>query len=48
MSDSGIKNVTVLGTGVLGAQIIYQTAYHGFKVVGYDINDEIWPLRKSA
>lgn len=39
MSD--IKNVTVLGTGVLGAQIMYQTAYHGFKVCGYDINDEI-------
>lgn len=39
MSD--IKNVTVLGTGVLGAQIMYQTAYHGFKVIGYDISDEV-------
>lgn len=47
MSDSGIKNVTVLGTGVLGAQIIYQTAYHGFKVVGYDINDEILAAAKE-
>jgi 3-hydroxyacyl-CoA dehydrogenase len=36
-----IRNVTVLGTGVLGAQIMYQTAYHGFKVCGYDINDDV-------
>jgi 3-hydroxybutyryl-CoA dehydrogenase len=34
-----IKNVTVLGTGVLGAQIAFQTAYHGFSVTAYDIND---------
>lgn len=34
-----IRNVTVLGTGVLGAQIAFQTAYSGFQVVGYDIND---------
>ena len=36
-----IKNVTVLGTGVLGSQIAYQGAYHGFKVTAYDISDEI-------
>jgi 3-hydroxybutyryl-CoA dehydrogenase len=34
-----IKNVTVLGTGVLGAQIAFQTAYHGFQVIAYDIGD---------
>jgi 3-hydroxyacyl-CoA dehydrogenase len=34
-----IKNVTVLGTGVLGAQIAFQTAYKGFSVTAYDIND---------
>ncbi len=34
-----ITNVTVLGTGVLGSQIAYQTAYHGFSVVAYDIDD---------
>lgn len=34
-----IKNVTVLGTGVLGAQIAFQTAYSGFNVVAYDIDD---------
>ncbi|MCA4727282.1 3-hydroxyacyl-CoA dehydrogenase [Mycolicibacterium fortuitum] len=36
-----IKRVCVLGTGVLGSQIAYQTAYSGFDVVAYDINDEI-------
>lgn len=35
-----IKNVTVLGTGVLGAQIAFQTAYKGFAVTAYDINDD--------
>src|SRR5262245_34180690 len=36
-----IDNVTVLGTGVLGSQIAYQTAYSGFAVTAYDISDEI-------
>ncbi|GHG87081.1 3-hydroxyacyl-CoA dehydrogenase [Pseudodonghicola xiamenensis] len=35
-----IKTVTVLGTGVLGAQIAFQTAYHGFQVTAYDLGDE--------
>ena len=35
-----IENVTVLGSGVLGSQIAYQTAYSGFRVVVYDISDE--------
>lgn len=35
-----IKNVTVAGTGVLGSQIAFQTAFKGFKVSSYDINDE--------
>ena len=34
-----IANVTVLGTGVLGTQIAFQAAYHGFEVVAYDIDD---------
>lgn len=34
-----IKNVTVAGTGVLGAQIAFQTAFHGFDVNVYDINE---------
>ena len=36
-----IDNVTVLGTGVLGSQIAYQSAYSGFEVTAYDISDEI-------
>jgi 3-hydroxyacyl-CoA dehydrogenase len=34
------KNVTVAGSGVLGSQIAYQTAFKGFNVSVYDINDE--------
>nr|WP_201469599.1 3-hydroxyacyl-CoA dehydrogenase [Microbacterium hydrocarbonoxydans] len=33
-----MKNITVLGTGVLGSQIAFQTAFHGFSVVAYDID----------
>lgn len=33
------KNVTVAGSGVLGSQIAYQTAFKGFDVTVYDIND---------
>src|SRR5215813_5094309 len=36
-----IDNVIVLGTGVLGSQIAYQSAYSGFAVTAYDISDEI-------
>jgi 3-hydroxybutyryl-CoA dehydrogenase len=38
---TNIDNITVLGTGVLGSQIAYQTAYSGFEVIAYDISDEI-------
>ncbi|MDR2986863.1 MAG: 3-hydroxyacyl-CoA dehydrogenase [Nocardiopsaceae bacterium] len=38
---TGIRKVTVLGTGVLGSQIAFQTAYSGFEVFAYDISDEI-------
>ncbi|WP_107656685.1 3-hydroxyacyl-CoA dehydrogenase [Nocardia suismassiliense] len=34
-----IRKVTVLGTGVLGSQIAFQTAFSGFEVTAYDIND---------
>ncbi|WP_278263984.1 3-hydroxyacyl-CoA dehydrogenase [Nocardia sp. AG03] len=33
------RKVSVLGTGVLGSQIAYQTAFHGFDVTAYDIDD---------
>lgn len=36
-----IKNVTVFGSGVLGAQIAFQTAYHGYNVILYDIKEEL-------
>jgi len=36
-----IDKVAVLGTGVLGSQIAYLTAYSGFDVAAYDISDEI-------
>ena len=37
---SSITTVAVLGTGVLGAQIAFQTAFHGYRVHAYDINEE--------
>lgn len=36
---TSITNVTVLGTGVLGSQIAYQSAYAGFTVTAWDIDD---------
>lgn len=42
-----LNNVTVLGTGVLGAQIAFQAAYAGFTLVAYDINDEALDTAKS-
>jgi 3-hydroxyacyl-CoA dehydrogenase len=35
------KHITVAGSGVLGSQIAYQTAYKGFYVNLYDISDEV-------
>ena len=35
-----IKNVTIVGTGVLGSQIAFQSAFKGFNVSIYDINDD--------
>lgn len=35
-----LNNVTVLGAGVLGAQIAFVSAFAGKKVVSYDINEE--------
>ncbi len=41
------KNVTVAGSGVLGYRIAFQTAFHGFKVTVYDINDEVLDKAKA-
>jgi len=35
-----IKNVTIAGTGVLGSQIAFQSAFKGFNISIYDINDD--------
>lgn len=35
-----LNNLTVLGAGVLGSQIAFQAAFHGVKVVSYDINEQ--------
>ena len=42
-----IKNVTVLGSGVLGAQIAFQTAFHGFNVTVYDVKLEFLEKAKN-
>jgi 3-hydroxyacyl-CoA dehydrogenase len=34
-----IRRVTVLGAGVLGSQIAFQSAFKGFSVTSYDIDD---------
>ncbi|MDQ0769298.1 3-hydroxyacyl-CoA dehydrogenase [Pseudarthrobacter defluvii] len=34
-----IKTLTVLGTGVLGSQIAFQAAFHGFAVTAYDVDE---------
>ena len=41
------KNVTIAGSGVLGSQIAFQSAYHGFNVNVYDINDEAIAAAKT-
>jgi 3-hydroxyacyl-CoA dehydrogenase len=46
--DMTIKNATVLGTGVLGSQIAYQTGYSGLAVTAYDISDEILAKSKQS
>ncbi|NMP24994.1 3-hydroxyacyl-CoA dehydrogenase NAD-binding domain-containing protein, partial [Sulfobacillus harzensis] len=40
-----IRRVMVAGSGVLGSQIAFQTAYHGYTVMVYDISGEA--LRKG-
>ena len=37
---SSIKALTVLGTGVLGSQIAFQAAFHGFVVTAYDVDED--------
>ncbi|MFV8243806.1 3-hydroxyacyl-CoA dehydrogenase [Mycolicibacterium peregrinum] len=44
---NSIKKVTVLGTGVLGSQIAFQSAFKGFTVTAYDINDKVLEAAKD-
>lgn len=41
------KNITVAGSGVLGSQIAFQTAYKGFNVSVYDINEKSLEVAKE-
>lgn len=41
------KNITVAGSGVLGSQIAFQTAFKGFEVTVYDLNDEALEKAKN-
>lgn len=36
-----MKNIVIAGSGVLGTQIAFQAAFHGYDVTVYDINDDI-------
>ena len=40
MSTGELKNITVLGAGVLGGQIAWQSAFRGKSVVVYDLYEE--------
>ncbi|QAY59608.1 3-hydroxyacyl-CoA dehydrogenase [Microbacterium protaetiae] len=42
-----MNDITVLGTGVLGSQIAFQTAYSGYAVVAYDVSDEVLETAKN-
>jgi 3-hydroxybutyryl-CoA dehydrogenase len=42
-----IKTLTVLGTGVLGSQIAYQAAFHGFAVTAYDLDDQALEMARA-
>jgi len=44
---TSFKNITVAGSGVLGYQIAFQTAFHGFNVTVYDINNEVLEKAKA-
>lgn len=35
-----IQNVTIAGSGVIGSQIAWQVAFHGFDVTVYDVSDK--------
>ena len=46
--SSPFNQVTVLGAGVLGAQISFQIAYRGFEVTTYDVGDAALKQARSV
>lgn len=40
LPEKQINRIAVIGAGVLGSQIAFQTAYCGFSVCSYDLNEE--------
>jgi len=42
-----LSNITVLGAGVLGSQIAFQTAFSGFDVVAWDVDDTALEAAKA-
>lgn len=41
------KNITIAGSGVLGYQVAFQTAFFGFKTVVYDVNEAVLDKAKA-
>ena len=42
-----LKKITVFGSGVLGAQIAFQAAFHKFDVTVYDLDDSLIEVAKT-
>lgn len=42
------QKITIAGSGVLGAQIAFQTAFHGYDVAVFDINKEVLEKNKAS
>jgi 3-hydroxyacyl-CoA dehydrogenase len=43
-----IKNITIVGNGVLGSQIAFLTAFHGYDVMVYDIRNKVLEKSKTT
>lgn len=43
-----IKNITIAGSCVLESQVAFQTAFHGYVVMVYDISDETLEKAKTT
>lgn len=43
-----MKNIAIAGSGVLGTQIAFQAAFHGYDVTVYDINKDVLERGRAA